>query len=393
MNKKSKSEFIVENRFKISIILVIVFSLLGILRNYLKEGITILNVINNFWWTIKFFALILITYELLFLLTNKVKKTSLIGALTIAFSSGVLLNFTCIETLIIGEFIVVLLEKLIGNKNTKAKILIAGLIILSMILYSFTSPNFSVAFGYVFLALIIWILFKNKILKDKLSLKILIVITIICAILVTIISINIENDSSKQVEVYKNGIASTFNYLYNILLPFNNLPSKELYGGIISLYPLPMLLALYYLFNKDDNTEFLLPLTIVCVLETVFITSGFPEIIERLTLFSKVDSLACALAINFSNLLILLYFLENIKGKLFKFKNTIRITIVLICMLIFVERPIAFSSLKFLYLIVAELCLLVFLFLNYDDKKYKKVFLFFLLVTTLIGGISILFTI
>jgi len=337
--------------------------------------------------------LILITYELLFLLTNKVKKTSLIGALTIAFSSGVLLNFTCIETLIIGEFIVVLLEKLIGNKNTKAKILIAGLIILSMILYSFTSPNFSVAFGYVFLALIIWILFKNKILKDKLSLKILIVITIICAILVTIISINIENDSSKQVEVYKNGIASTFNYLYNILLPFNNLPSKELYGGIISLYPLPMLLALYYLFNKDDNTEFLLPLTIVCVLETVFITSGFPEIIERLTLFSKVDSLACALAINFSNLLILLYFLENIKGKLFKFKNTIRITIVLICMLIFVERPIAFSSLKFLYLIVAELCLLVFLFLNYDDKKYKKVFLFFLLVTTLIGGISILFTI
>ena len=154
-----------------------------------------------------------------------------------------------------------------------------------------------------------------------------------------------------------------------------------------------MLLALYYLFNKDDNTEFLLPLTIVCVLETVFITSGFPEIIERLTLFSKVDSLACALAINFSNLLILLYFLENIKGKLFKFKNTIRITIVLICMLIFVERPIAFSSLKFLYLIVAELCLLVFLFLNYDDKKYKKVFLFFLLVTTLIGGISILFTI
>ena len=141
MNKKSKSEFIVENRFKISIILVIVFSLIGILRNYLKEGITILNVINNFWWNIKFFALILITYELLFLLTNKVKKTSLIGALTIAFSSGVLLNFTCIETLIIGEFIVVLLEKLIGNKNTKAKILIAGLIILSMILYSFTSPN------------------------------------------------------------------------------------------------------------------------------------------------------------------------------------------------------------------------------------------------------------
>lgn len=253
MNKKSKSEFIVENRFKISIILVIVFSLIGILRNYLKEGITILNVINNFWWNIKFFALILITYELLFLLTNKVKKTSLIGALTIAFSSGVLLNFTCIETLIIGEFIVVLLEKLIGNKNTKAKILIAGLIILSMILYSFTSPNFSVAFGYVFLALIIWILFKNKILKDKLSLKILIVITIICAILVTIISINIENDSSKQVEVYKNGIASTFNYLYNILLPFNNLPSKELYGGIISLYPLPMLLALYYLFNKHGS--------------------------------------------------------------------------------------------------------------------------------------------
>lgn len=388
MSKKSKFENIIENRYINSIILAIILSIIGILRGYVNtREITVINLVSSVWWNIKFFALILITYELFIIITSKNQKISLIGSLVVIFSSGVLYNFNYIETLMFGELIVVLIEKLITNKSIKIKLILSISIVLSMIVYMFTYVPYAVAFGYVFFALIIWIFIKNKVIKDKDSLKILVPSLIIGIIASIVIGINLKIDNCEQIIVYKSGISNIFNYLYNILLPFNSLENKFLYGSIVSLYPLPMLLALYYLFNKDEHIEFLLPITIVSVIETVFVTAGFPEFLRKVTLFSNVNLSSCALAVNFANLLIIFYFLENVKEKLFKFKNTIRITIVLICCLIFIERPNVFSSLKFLYLITAEMCLLMFLFLNYDDKKYKNVFLFFMLLIALVGGV------
>lgn len=390
---KKLYNFIIENRYKLAVILIITSSIVGFFESSvgLKEYIFSTDKVLSLWWNIKFYALLLVTYELFFCITNKNQYMSLIGSVVVSFSGLVQWNFNSVEALILLEFITVLVKKFFENEKIKDKIIISILIILSSIALPFTYIPYVISFGYVFLALIIWILIKNKeiILKNRNS-NIIGILTIFVSTIGAIIAgFNVKFPVIESTNFYRNGISYLFNYLYNVLLPFNNIEAKEVLGSFLSIFPMPMLVSLYYLFSKEKHAEFLLPITIVTVLETMYCTSGFPEFLNRITLFSKSNILSSAPAVNFANLLIIFYFLGNIKEKIIKFKNTIRISLVVVCILIFIERPIAFISNSYLYLFVAELCLLSFLFLNYDDKKYRNVFLFFLILITLIGGVTV----
>lgn len=386
---------IIEKRYKISAILIIISSLVGFFFSSLdiKDWIFSIDKVFSPLWNIKFYSLLLISYELFLILTDENKNMSAVGAVVILFSGLVQWNFKNIESLILLELITVLVQKFFEYKKTYQKSIIAILAIISSILLVFTYTPYVISFGYIFIALIVWILIKNKenILKNKLS-NIIGIITIILSILgIVILSCNIEGHTESLERYYRTGISYVFNYLYNILLPFNDVEEKAVLGSFISIFPIPMLVSLYYLFSKEKHAEFLLPITIVSVLETIYCISGLPAIFENITLFSKTDISCVAPAINFANLLIIFYFLGNVKEKIIKFKNTIRISLAIVCILIFIERPVAFATNSYLYLFVAELCLLVFLFLNYDDKKYRNVFLFFLCLITLISGLPVSF--
>ena len=386
---------IIENRYKISAVLIIISSLIGFFFSSLdiKEWIFSIDKVFSPLWNIKFYSLLLISYELFLILTDENKNMSVIGSMVILFSGMIQWNFKNIEALILLELITVLVQNFFEYKKIYQKIIISILVILSSILLAFTYIPYVISFGYVFIALIIWILIKNKenILKNKLS-NIIGIIAIIASIVgAVIVSFNTEGHAGSIERYYRNGISYVFNYLYNILLPFNNVQEKAVLGSFISIFPIPMLVSLYYLFSKEKHAEFLLPITIITVLETIYCISGLPIILENITLFSKTDISCVAPAVNFANLLIIFYFLGNVKEKIVKFKNTIRISLAIVCILIFIERPVAFATNSYLYLFVAELCLLVFLFLNYDDKKYRNVFLFFLCLLTLISGVPVSF--
>ena len=51
------------------------------------------------------------------------------------------------------------------------------------------------------------------------------------------------------------------------------------------MFPVPMLISLYYLFKYDDHTEFILPIAFIALLETIFCISGLPSIVSKITLF------------------------------------------------------------------------------------------------------------
>ena len=127
------------------------------------------------------------------------------------------------------------------------------------------------------------------------------------------------------------------------------------------------------------------------VLETVYCISGFPEIIDKFTMLSIVGGLRVVPAVQFANLLIIFYMIKNIDDLGMKLKYAIRITLLLVCVLAFIKYPIQFALQKYLYIFVAELSVLSFLFLNYSNKKYRKVFLIVLILFTLIGGIPVNF--
>lgn len=396
MSKKNirLSEKIIENRYKISFIAIIISTIMGFFLNNISfvEWICTTDKMLSLWWTTKFFALLLGSYELFNIITNN-KEVSVAGTVVLAFSGCVVWNFTKIDAIILGEIITVLIYKMIKEKDLKKNILKAIAIIGCVVGYMYTFRPFAISFGYLFFALILWILVTNKKeLKETKNTKIILITTILIAIIsACVVEIVFPNTYLENPDGLGSGIDGLFSYLYNPFLLYNNLDGKEYFGSIITMFPLPLILSLFYMYKKEKHLEFLLPVTVITVLETVYCISGFPNIIDKFTMLSNVGGMRVVPAVQFANLLIMFYLMENVVDFKIELKHAVRTTLVLVCVLAFIKYPIVFASRKFLYLFVCELSVLSFLFLNYSNKKYRKVFLVMLVLFTLMGGLPVNF--
>lgn len=382
--------YIIDNRYIISIVLIIVSTIIGFMQNTMgiKEWILATNIPLCLWWNIKFFALILASYEFMQIITNN-RNISAIGAVIISMSGAIQWNFEYINSIILGEIIIVLLNNLINSNKVKEKIINSCAITILSFLYMQTTISFAIAFLYIWIALIIWLLIKNRKKINENRVKGCLIGTILFSLIASVYSLKFIH-SRFQYDPIENsrGASYLFTYIYNIFLPFTNIEKKYFYGNFISLFPIPMLVSLYYLYKNDKHVEFLLPITIVTVIETIFCISGFPKVINNILGFNNITVARCSIAVNFANLLILFYIVSNI-DEIFKLKNAIKLTLISVCILAFISYPVEFATRKFLYLFATELCTLFLLFYNYGNKKYRKSLLFIMVAFTLISGVFV----
>ena len=351
-------------------------------------------------WNLKCISLILVTFELLYLLTNKDKKISVIGTIMVFFS-GFMQWWSIVDIIIYGELAIVLLDKFLVSNDFKIRCACLAGITISAISYVFTLyPAYMVAFGYVFLALAIWVIIKNR-KEYKISKKDIIPIILSVGSIAFLgyrywylsqETLNIISNTSypgKRLENGGGGIPYLFSYLYNFLLPYIDTVDNCSVANIISIYPIPMIIGIYYLYKEEKHVSFLLPISIVAVLETVFCVSGLPQILSNITLLKYTTIQRIVPAIGFANFYILLYILANIDEEIVSMKISIRISLLAMCIVAFIPLPVEFSTKGYLLLISGTLCLLSFLFLNSSDKRYKKVLLSILLLLSLIGGVLV----
>lgn len=386
---------VIDNRFVVSIALVVVSAIIGFFLNDMSVSQWLLTTdkVLSLWWSTKFFALLLASYELFYIITNKNRNLSVAGTIVLAFSGCVQWNFTKIDSIVLAEIIVVLINNLITEKSFKKNILMSLVVIGCSIGYMYTFRPYAIAFGYLFFALLLWIFTVNRkeLKNDKKKLG-LITITIVLSIAMAIGSQFIYNNNyTENPENLGSGIHGLFTYTYNTMLFYKPVDNVEYFGGILSLFPLPLCIALYYLYKKEKHAAFLLPLSIMTVLEVVYCISGFPDIFEKVIMLMSVPGIRVVPAVHFANLLIMFYFIANVDDCTFKTKHAIRITLLMAVMLVFIQRPGMIAEKSNLYLIASELSLLTFMFMNYNDKRYIKVFVFFLMVFTLIGGLPVCF--
>ena len=217
--------------------------------------------------------------------------------------------------LIIGIIITILIQKFFEYDKKNQKILISISIILLSSIYVFTFRPYAISFGYIFLALIVWLILKNKdnLIKNKFNIGlgiVTIVFSIICGFIVVKF---FDNNNNEYLKITDSGISPMFSYLYNFLLPFYNFEGRELLGSVITVFPLPMIISLYYLYKKENHIEFLLPMVIVMVFGSVYCMSGFPEIISKVTMLSQVLPLRALAGLQIANLLVMFYFFGNIQ--------------------------------------------------------------------------------
>ena len=206
------------------------------------------------WLVVKFIALIFASFELFSIITKNNKKMSIAGTIVLAFSGCVMWNLEKIDALILGEIITILINKIITESKLKKIIPIMFTVVLASIVYMYTFRPFAISFGYVFFALILWIITENrKEFKKNKQKAILLSVTIIMSLIASCCtelffkSVYMD-DAQNNLTI---GFSGIFTYLYTPLLGFNDVKEPGSWAGIVSVFPIPMCLALYYMYKKE----------------------------------------------------------------------------------------------------------------------------------------------
>ena len=263
-------------------------------------------------------------YELCRILTKDKRKISLVGAIAITFS-GAVQWWYCMDTLIWGQLILVLVNKFFATDKRWVKYLCAVGLVSVLLSYVFVLyPAWQVSFAYVLLALVIFILITN--IKNGYKFNVHDVLVIIATVLVVVgFLVYWYNTSKEAITLTMNtdypgarmevggGSLIQYSYVYNIFFAFKDAFNPCEASSMLSFYPIPMVLALVYLVanRKDKETKqdliFIVPAMIVAAILTIWCKWGFPEIIAKLSLMSMTTVHRASIALGTLNIYILIY--------------------------------------------------------------------------------------
>ena len=359
---------IVKKRFLISGIMIVITTILGYFMNPLSvtEWLKSTDVPLSLVWNIEFYGLLLTSFELFKIITGNKQGMSIVATITLTFSTLVQVHFSVISMPLISiQLIVILIDKVIA---------MVGCAVLG-ILSIFQAVDYMIPFAYIAIGLIIWLIIKNKEnLKDKNTL----IFTIITLVITLIVPL-----------IYRLNFYDKITYFNNYMIPYSEIDNAFEVASIYSLFPIPLLIGLFYLYKKEGHTTFLLPVILVTVFEILMCANVFNYDIKNVFGFNEAKMYNVSAAISLANLYMMFYILGNITDMKFETKHAIRFSLIMMCLLIFINRPSLYADKSFLFYNAAELCAMMFLFLFWTEKKYRNTFLGFLVVITMIGGITI----
>lgn len=382
---------IVKKRFLISGIMIVITTILGYFMNPLSvtEWLKSTDVPLSLVWNIEFYGLLLTSFELFKIITGNKQGMSIVATITLTFSTLVQVHFSVISMPLISiQLIVILIDKVMTATKNKNKIIaMVGCAVLG-ILSIFQAVDYMIPFAYIAIGLIIWLIIKNKEnLKDKNTLIFTIITLVITLIVPLIYRLNFYDKKIYFTDY--NGIENLFYYLNNYMIPYSEINNAFEVASIYSLFPIPLLIGLFYLYKKEGHTTFLLPVILVTVFEILMCANVFNYDIKNVFGFNEAKMYNVSAAISLANLYMMFYILGNITDMKFETKHAIRFSLIMMCLLIFINRPSLYADKSFLFYNAAELCAMMFLFLFWTEKKYRNTFLGFLVVITMIGGITI----
>lgn len=274
----------------------------------------------SFFWCSRLLALFMVTFEFGRLILNDKKKLSLCFAMLITLAPVTQWWFAInglVEQLVFGQLCVLLLDKYMKSDSIRKRILYVISFFwaggcFALVFY----PAWQIPFGYIFLALMIWIILKNRKQfvwngkKDILIIALVVVVWIflMTGILIrsweTILSVMSTAYPGQRISTEKLTLREMFSYVYNIFLPMVDTGTKVIWS-FLDLFPMGILLALYGLGIKKKKDLFL---TIILALDVIFLLIyilPIPEIILKMTLLSMVPASRVVVPLGFLNSLLI----------------------------------------------------------------------------------------
>ena len=359
----------------------------------------------SFYWFFEYFLLFFASFEFLMLVTKKKKLLSLVGTIAIVFSAVVQWwEFTNI--LAYGMLAIVFFDKFLNSNSYLKKIIFSLLIGYCGVLYIMSLyPAWMVPFGYFFLGIVIWQLIDNKgkyKWKDFLLLVPIVLITIAGMLIPTILN------ASEVIELmsntaYPGGRFSTgaedleklFYYPASFVLPFVNSTNASETAQFLSLYPLTLIMGLYYIIKnrKEGKKDFLIPiLMIVIVFLSIWNYVEIPDFLAKITLLYMSKPARTVTGVGFASCILMFVIIANYSRKIEDKKTVIKdlllALIVLIPVLYFVKEYCSFISIPLL-LVIAVLYFIIFYLFIRNDIKAKKILCIIIVLVSLCSGVLV----
>ena len=251
-------------------------------------------------WCFPFILLIVMSIQFFYIIAGKNKVLAVTGGVMVAFS-GYEMWWMNVEYLSCGLTALVCIYYFINAEKTWQKMVLSPCIaILGAEYITILYPAFQVPSGYVYFGIVVWMVVSSWDNFKKIKLKEWLVFAASMLFMASIVIVYLKDRSTYVTEImntiYPGSRVSTggyslykmFEYVATIFYPFKATLNNSEFSMMVTLFPLPMVMAVYCIIKqkgKDILLDIMLGLS--CVY-TIYCTVGFPLIVARLTLFSYV---------------------------------------------------------------------------------------------------------
>ena len=288
-----------------------------------------------FYWSARLVALFLASYQFMLMITRKTgvadrrRGLSAIGACLIAFSPMVQWWYAvnALPEMLIAVFTsIVLFDRYLKDRNSWHRLgcltvilLCAGMFILTLY------PAWQIPLGYLLLALIIWVIGRNRhIIRFSWVdvLAIVLALAVFAALMGSVLVQSRDTIASVLNTAYPGQRVSTggkFDYRVffagtaGLLFPLRVFPlgGLDMFANpseaalFVDLFPLGIVLAIVNLFVERKRDWLSVLLMAVVAFFSLFVLVGFPEQLSRLLFLTSVTSKRAYMIIGLSNVLLL----------------------------------------------------------------------------------------
>lgn len=359
-------------------------------------------------WFGKWLALALVTFEFFMLITDKKKFISLCGAIMVVYSAA-LQWWNITDVITWGLLALLLIDKYLKEKKISKKIVFAVGIFLSAVSYVFVMyPAWQLPYIYIYIALFIYLCIKNR-KEYKLS---KIDIPIISLVIIAIAGIGIRyltmssealkatlntDYPGERFEIGGGGLKVLFSYVYSYLFPYIQIDNPCEFSGMISFYPIPMILAIIYLIRNKDRKQhmaFFIPLLVVAIMFSVFSIFETNKIFAKITFLYMTTGIRLAVPLSFIQILLIIYLLGIIdKNKKIMKDSTAKIFAIIasICIFSIAVRTAPANILGSLKSYCCGLILVIFIYwlLTINNEDNRKKLLYGLILMALMTGTTV----
>lgn len=363
-----------------------------------------------FLWYGKVIALMLISFELCMLISNKKKLTSLLGMILIVFSAATQWwNIT--DFVIWGGLALILFDKFLTTNKYKVKWLCALGIFISAISYVFILyPAWQLTYGYAFIPVFIWIIWKNrKIYKMNLKDALIILLVILAIAGIGLRYYMLSKDVLKAVsstdypgerfEIGNGGKTPLFSYVYSMFFPYEkNISNPCEASGMLSIFPIPIIISIIFLIRSKERKKhfaFLIPALLISSLFSVWCLMATNELLAKITFLYMVPGARLAIPLGFLQILLIIYIMGNIKeeDKIINNKSIVKVVSVILSLIILsiaINSDIenVMGNLKS-YICGIILLAEIYLLFTINKEKSRNLLIALLIPVALITGIAV----